>query len=90
MVGSREFAAPGYSFRRAAYAHHDDGGFVAAMREHSSANPTCIPIVVSFRRTLGEHGLAVNAGHSTNSAVNYGNSQAASTHLVSLIKIESQ
>jgi hypothetical protein len=44
---------------------------------------------VSFGRTLGERGLAVNAGHSTNKTVNYGNSQAASTHLVSLIKIES-
>jgi hypothetical protein len=89
MVGSRGIAAPAYSFRRAAHTHHDDSGIVAAVRENSSANSTCIPIVVSFGRTLGERGLAVNAWHSANNAVNYGNSQAASTHLVSLIKIES-
>jgi hypothetical protein len=89
MGGTREVAAPAYSFRRAAHTHHDDSGVIAAVREHSSANSTCIPIVVSFGRTLGERGLAVNAGHSTNKTVNYGNSQAASTHLVSLIKIES-
>jgi hypothetical protein len=89
MVGNREIAAPAYSFRRAAHAHHDDCGISAAVREQSPANSTCIPIVVSFGRTLGERGLAVNAWHSTNNAVNYGNSQAASTHLVSLIKIGS-
>jgi hypothetical protein len=90
MVGNRRIAAPGYSFRRAAHTHHDDSGFIAKLREHSSADSTCIPIVVSFGRTLGERGLAVNAWHSTNIAVNYRNSQAASTLLVSLTKIESR
>src|SRR6478609_8762807 len=84
MVGNQEIAAPVYSFRRAAHAHHDDSGTIATVREYSSADPTCIPIVVSFRRTVGEGGLAVNACQCANNAVNYGNSQAASTHLVSL------
>jgi hypothetical protein len=55
MAGNPEIAARGYLFRRAAHTHHDDGGDIAAMREHFPADPTCIPIVVSFRRTVGEH-----------------------------------
>jgi hypothetical protein len=50
-VDRREIAARGYPVRRGAYTR-DDGCGVAALREHSFADPTCIPIVVRLGRTL--------------------------------------
>jgi hypothetical protein len=48
MIGNPMIATPDYSFRRAAHTQHDDGGIIATVREHSSANPTCNPIVVKL------------------------------------------
>jgi hypothetical protein len=50
MSDGREFAAPGYPFRRVVFTRdderRDDSGILAAVREHSPTDPTCIPIVV--------------------------------------------
>jgi hypothetical protein len=48
----REIAARGYPVRRDAHTRDDHCGVVAALREHSFADPTCIPIVVRLGRTL--------------------------------------
>ena len=67
----------------------DDSGIIAALREHSSTDPTCSPIVVKLEPHGKRPTVSCQCDLMRKQAVNYHNWLVAPTHLVSLILIES-